>query len=134
MRIGYAIGDRHIIDYVNRVRRPFNANSIAQEAALAALDDSAHIRASCEAARASIAAIHEAAAAVGFRSYPSLCNFVLVDVGGGDSDAMYEKLLRKGVIVRPMGAWGLPRCVRISVASAADTARIAAALREAAAS
>lgn len=127
LRVGYAVGDRRIIELINRVREPFNVSSVAQAAALAALGDEEHVAVSCETARASVAALRDAAARLGLRAYPSLGNFVLMEVGS-EAEDVYNGLLRKGVIVRPMGPWGLPRCLRFSVAKPQDTQRIITAL------
>jgi len=127
MRVGYGVGNAGLIDFVNRVRRPFNVNSIAQEAALAALDDHEHVQRSAEAARSGISALSQALSGLGLNVYPSLGNFVLVDVNK-DALEVYDALLRQGVIVRPMGAWGLPRCLRISVGTPEQTERVTAAL------
>ena len=129
LRVGYGIGDRRVIDLLNRVRRPFNLSSVAQAAALAALDDPAHVERSRDAARAGIAAIRACADELGLSSYPSLGNFVLVGVGR-DAQPVYDALLREGVIVRPMGAWGLSDHLRISVGTAEQTERISRAMRE----
>ncbi len=127
LRVGYGIGDARIIDYVNRVRRPFNVTSVGQAAAAAALDDTDHVRHSASAARSGIAMLSKAAAGLGLTAYSSLGNFVLVDVGR-DAATVYDALLRLGVIVRPMGPWGLPQCVRISVGTSEQTSRVAGAL------
>jgi histidinol-phosphate aminotransferase len=127
LRVGYGIADAEVADAVNRVRRPFNINVPAQAAALAALDDDDHVNSSRSAANQAIAAIRASAESLGLRAYPSLGNFVLVDVGR-DSGEVYKQLLMEGVIVRPMGAWGLPTCVRISVGTAAETKRVTDAL------
>jgi histidinol-phosphate aminotransferase len=130
LRVGYGIGDRRLIERINRVRRPFNCNSVAQAAAVAALADRAHLERSQQAAASGIAGISQAAEKLGLRAYPSLTNFVLVGVGR-DANEVYDALLRQGVIVRPMGAWGLPEHLRISVGTPAETERVAAALADA---
>ena len=127
LRIGYAVGDARLIDYINRVRPAFNVNSIAQAAALAALEDEAHVRRSLDTTATGIAAIAEAARRLGLRAYPSLGNFLLVGLGR-DAGPVYETLLRQGVIVRPLAAWGLPQHIRISVGTPEQTERITAAL------
>lgn len=130
LRIGYAVGDARLIDYLNRVRPAFNVSSIAQVAALASLDDEEHVRRSLDVTAASVAAITEAARRLGLRAYPSLGNFVLVGLGR-EAMPVYETLLRQGVIVRPLAAWGLPQHVRISVGTAEQTERITHALNHA---
>jgi histidinol-phosphate aminotransferase len=129
LRVGYGIGDRRVIELIERVRRPFNLNSVAQAAAVAALGDDDHVRVSREAARLGLAALSALGAELGVRVYPSLGNFSLVDVGRDAAEA-YDALLHRGVIVRPLGPWGLPGHVRISVGKPADQERIAAALTE----
>ena len=127
LRVGYGISTPAIIDYMNRIRRPFNVNSVAQAAATAALDDAEHIERSRRAAHEGIPAIIAAVAALGLTGYPSLGNFVLVDVER-DATTVYDRLLRLGVIVRPMGAWGLPTHLRVSVGTPEQTVRVIAAL------
>jgi histidinol-phosphate aminotransferase len=129
LRVGYGISLPAIIDYMNRIRRPFNVNSVAQAAAVAALDDTEHIERSRKAAHEGIPAIIEAMVALGFRAYPSLGNFVLIDVRQ-DATPVYERLLRRGVIVRPMGPWGLPAHLRVSVGTPEQTARVIGTLTE----
>jgi histidinol-phosphate aminotransferase len=130
LRVGYGIGDPRVLGYVERVRHAFNVSSVAQAAALAALDDDAHVARSQEAARAGIDMLSEGATRLGLRPYPSLGNFVLVGVGR-DAEPVYQAMLQKGVIVRPMHAWGLPQHVRISAGAHADTERALAVLAEA---
>jgi histidinol-phosphate aminotransferase len=130
LRVGYGIGHPRVMGYVERVRQAFNVSSVAQTAALAALDDDAHVARSQEAARAGIDMLIEGTARLGLRPYPSLGNFVLVGVGR-DAEPLYQALLQKGVIVRPMRAWGLPQHVRISAGTQSDTERALAALAQA---
>lgn len=130
LRVGYAIGDRAVVERINRVRRPFNVNSVAQAAALAALEDREHVARSQEMAEQGIAALLAAADEVGLDAYPSLANFVLVGVRR-DAGAVYDALLRRGVIARPLAAWGLPEHLRISVGTPTDTERVTAALADA---
>ena len=129
LRVGYGIAHARLVNYLDRVRRPFNVNSIAQAAALAALDDEAHIRRSAEAARSGIPALSAAVEALGMKAYPSLGNFVLVDTKR-EAAPLYDLLLRRGVIVRPMAPWGLPTCLRISVGTPEQTARVTEALAQ----
>jgi histidinol-phosphate aminotransferase len=129
LRIGYGICDARVANVIDRVRRPFNVNGIAQAAALAAMDDDEHVTRSAAAARSGIPMLAAAVSEQGLRAYPSLGNFVLVDVAR-DTAPVYAALLARGVIVRPMGAWGLPTCIRISVGTPDETVRVAAALRD----
>jgi histidinol-phosphate aminotransferase len=129
LRIGYGVAQPAITDLLNRVRQPFNVNSIAQAAAVAALAD----REFLERSRAlNTQGRHElslAFEAMGLRYLPSYGNFVLVEVG--DAAAVNEALLRAGVIVRPVGNYGLPTWLRISVGLPEENAVFLSALRAA---
>ena len=123
LRVGYGISTPAIIDYMNRIRRPFNVTTVAQAAAVAALDDWQHVERSNRSAREGIPLIIDAVTRLGLTAYSSLGNFVLIDVGR-DATTVYERLLRRGVIVRPLGAWGLPTHLRASIRdSCPDSAR-----------
>lgn len=130
LRVGYGTGHPGLLAMLERVRQPFNVGSVAQVAAMAALDDHEHIQRSCEITHRGLAALRDAAARLGMRTYPSLGNFMLVEVGA-DAAQVHNALLHRGVIVRPMSAWGLPRHLRISACADADVARVVAALTEA---
>jgi histidinol-phosphate aminotransferase len=99
LRVGFGIAQPEITDLLNRVRQPFNVNSLAQAAAVAALHDTAFLQRSYELNRAGLQRLQSAFDALGLTYVPSYGNFVLVKVG--DAAAVYEKLLRAGVIVRP---------------------------------
>ncbi len=129
IRVGYGIGDSRLVGYLNRTRRPFNLNSIAQVAAVAALDDVEHLDRSYAASAASLSSMMHAAEELGIQAYPSLGNFVLLRLGPEALD-IHRALLRRGVIVRPMAAWGLPEHIRVSVGQAEDTERFNATLAE----
>jgi histidinol-phosphate aminotransferase len=128
LRVGYAVADPGLVGYLDRVRRPFNVNSIGQAAALAALDDDDHVARTVELTRSGMAFLRRELTALGAVAHPSAANFVLVDVGR-EAQPCYEALLRRGVIVRPMTAWGLPRCVRVSIGTAEQCERVVAAFR-----
>lgn len=127
LRVGYAVGPANLIDYMNRVRAPFNVSSVGQAAALAALDDAAHVELSRSTNREERAKLEAALKEIGFRVVPSQANFVYVDTAR-PARALYDALLRKGVIVRPFGA--LPTSLRITVGTRAENERCIAALRE----
>jgi histidinol-phosphate aminotransferase len=129
LRIGFALADAGVIDVLNRVGRTFHVSSLAQIGAIAALEDTEHVERSARHARAAIERFAAEIHGSGVRVYPSLANFVLVDCGR-PSAPLYDQLLRRGVIVRPMAAWGLPNHVRVSVARDADMPRVIAALNE----
>jgi len=102
-------------------------NGLAQVAALAALDDDAHVERTLATNREGLAFLGEALAALGVPYVPSAANFLLVETG--DGPAHYEALLRRGVITRPMGAYGFPHHLRVTVGVRAENERFVAALR-----
>jgi len=126
LRVGFAVADPSVVDVLGRVCRTFHVGSLAQVGAIAALEDDAHVQASAKHARACIERLQREVRA---RVYPSLSNFVLIDCGR-PSGPIYDQLLRKGVIVRPMAAWGLPNHIRVSVARDVEMSRVIGALDE----
>ncbi|WP_440995930.1 histidinol-phosphate transaminase [Arhodomonas sp. SL1] len=130
LRVGYALSCPEIADLLNRARHPFNVNAAAQAAAVAALADTDHVRRSVALNREQRAHLAERLAALGLRVLPSAGNFLCVEVGQR-SDAVNEALLRAGVIVRPVGGYGLPRFLRVTVGTAAENERFLAALEAA---
>jgi histidinol-phosphate aminotransferase len=128
LRVGYAIAPPPIIEYLNRVRAPFNVNSIAQRAALATLEDPEHIRQYVEMNRTERARVTEELGKMGLRVAPSQANFVLVDFEQPGPD-VYDALLRKGVIVRPMPA-PIDTWQRITIGLPEENERLFAAVRE----
>jgi histidinol-phosphate aminotransferase len=114
LRLGYALTTAEVRQAAEKVRSPFNTSGIAQAAALGALDDHAHLARAREHNTRELAFVQERLAAMGIAFTPSVANFVLVDTGR-DGDQVFEALLRRGVIVRPMRAYNLPTCLRVSV-------------------
>lgn len=114
MRVGYAISDPALAELLNRVRQPFNVGSPAQAAATAALADQVFVAKARQLNADGLQQLTEGLNAVGCRTVPSVANFVLVDLGQ-PADPIYESLLRVGIIVRPVGNYGLPNHLRISV-------------------
>lgn len=129
LRIGFAAADAAVIDVLGRVGRTFHVSSLAMVGAIAALDDTEHVARSARHARAMIERLLAEVSAPGVRVLPSLANFVLIDCGR-PSGPLYDQLLRKGVIVRPMAAWGLPSHLRVSVGRVEDMPRVIAALND----
>lgn len=129
VRAGYALSAPGVADLLNRVRQPFNLNSLAQAAAVAALGDNAHLERSRELNRRGLEEIASACEAFGLGFAPSIGNFVLVDFGR-PALPVYEALLREAVIVRPVGNYGLPNHLRISVGLPEENERLTAALRK----
>ncbi len=128
LRVGYGVGPPELIGLLDRLRAPFNVNTLAQVAAAAALEDRAHVTRTIAGTAEGRAALTAGLTALGFHPVPSVTNFLLVDVRR-DGAAVAEALLRRGVIVRPMGAYGLPSHLRITVGTAAENARALEALR-----
>lgn len=129
LRIGYAVADRAVIEVLGRVGRTFHVSTPAMVAAIAALDDQEHVAASAKHARQTIEQLRAQVRGSGVRVYPSLANFVLIDCGR-PSGPVYDRLLRMGVIVRPMAAWGLPNHIRVSVPAASELSRVIGALTD----
>jgi histidinol-phosphate aminotransferase len=128
LRVGYGVAQAELTDLLNRVRQPFNCNSLAQAAAVAALADDAFVERSVEVNRKGMAQITAAFDALGLRYLPSYGNFVLVQVG--DGAAVYRGLLKRGVIVRPVANYGLPQWLRVTIGLPEENQRFIAALRE----
>lgn len=127
LRIGYSISHPEIADLLNRIRQPFNTNSLAQAAALAALDDQPHLVCSIELNTAGLERVSTACTELGLGVVPSVGNFLLVDMRT-DAWPLYEGLLREAVIVRPVANYGLPRHLRISIGTPAEIDRLISAL------
>jgi len=114
LRLGYGVADKKIIDGMNKVREPFNVNLLAQEAALAALDDEEYVRFVREETDKGKKFLYSEFERLGLEYVPSATNFILVKLGS-NSEKIYQRLLRSGVIVRHMKAWGLGECVRVTI-------------------
>ena len=130
LRCGYAIAPREIVDYLNRVRNPFNVSAVAQVAALAALDDHEHVARSRAMNAEGMAQIEEGLGRLRIPFIPSQCNFILTDVSPRDGREVFSALLRKGVIVRPMSGYGMPRALRVTIGTPDENRRFLAALGE----
>jgi histidinol-phosphate aminotransferase len=129
VRIGFGVSSPHVIDILNRVGRTFHVSSLAQVAAIAALDDTDHVQRSAELARSQIERFQRDIKGPNVRVYPSLANFALIDCGRPSTE-IYNQLLRRGVIVRPMAAWGLPNCIRVSICRDTELPAVITALNE----
>lgn len=114
VRVGYALASEEITDLLNRVRLAFHPNTLAQVAAVAALGDEDHIRKSVDMNRGELAAMQAGLRERGFKTIPSVCNFVTVDTGRPARE-VFQALLEQGVIVRPLDGYGLDRHVRVTV-------------------
>lgn len=128
LRAGYALSNPAVADLLNRVRQPFNLTSLAQVAACAALADRAHLAAAVQTNRAGMRQLVQLCSALNLDYIPSVGNFLCIDVRAPGAQ-VYEKLLREGVIVRPIANYGLPQHLRVTVGTAAQNTRFGAALR-----
>ncbi|MBX3731555.1 MAG: histidinol-phosphate transaminase [Verrucomicrobiae bacterium] len=128
LRLGYGMGVAELIGGLERLRQPFNINSVAQAGALAALDDVGHLAATRANNRLGLGYLHAALSQMGLQHVPSHANFVLARVG--DGAAVFAALQERGVITRPMASYGLPDWIRISVGLPAENHRCVSALRE----
>jgi histidinol-phosphate aminotransferase len=113
LRVGYGIAQAELSDLLNRVRQPFNVNSAAQAAAVAALADDAFVARSYELNLRGMLQLTEGLRALGLEYEPSYGNFVLIKVGA--AGRVYEELLKRGVIVRPVANYQLPEWLRVTV-------------------
>jgi histidinol-phosphate aminotransferase len=123
LRIGYGLGHPEIIAALNCVRSPFNVTTVAQAAALAALDDREHIRRSVESNRRGLAYLQAELPKLGIHVVPSVANFIYVETGRPAQED-FQALLRMGVIVRPLGFMGMPQGLRITVGTEEENRRV----------
>lgn len=133
LRVGFGIAQPEITDLLNRVRQPFNVNSLAQAAAIAALNDDEFLQKSALLNAQGYSQLTQAFEAMGLEYVPSHGNFVLVKVGADESAGarINLALLKQGVIVRPVGNYGLPQWLRISIGLPEENAAFLAALKQA---
>ncbi len=114
LRIGYGFASKEMIDYMNRIRQPFNVNSLAQAAAVAALADSDFVSKTIELTNSGLEYLFRELDSMGIKYHPTQTNFFLIKVPGG-GDSVYNKMLEYGVIVRSMSSYGLSDYIRINV-------------------
>jgi len=129
LRVGYSVSHPEVADLLNRVRQPFNVNSVALAAAVVALDDTAHLQKTQEATRNGMRQLTAAFAGMGLEYIRSVANFVSVDLGH-PAARIYDALLHEGVIVRPVANYGMPNHLRVTVGLAEENARFIAALKK----
>jgi histidinol-phosphate aminotransferase len=127
LRVGYALSSGQVADVLNRVRQPFNVNSLALAAACAALDDADYLTQSRQLNDAGMAQLETGLRALGLSWIASKGNFIAVDFGR-DTAAINQALLQAGVIVRPVAGYGMPNFLRISIGLPAENARFLDAL------
>ncbi|MBT88886.1 MAG: histidinol-phosphate transaminase [Spirochaetales bacterium] len=114
LRIGYGIGNKTIIDFLNRSREPFNVNSLAQAAAIEALNDQKHVRKSVDLNQSGMIYLKSELNKIPIKSYPSYANFLLLEFKF-KGRTIYEELLKRGVITRPVDNYGLENYLRVTI-------------------
>jgi len=127
LRIGYAVGDRSLVDLMHRVRQPFNVNAAAQWAALAALDDQAHVKETLRVNQEGMDYLTREISGLGLEQVSSHANFILLKVKNGQE--VFQQLMSRGVIVRPMGGYDLSEHIRVTVGTMDENRRFISELK-----
>jgi histidinol-phosphate aminotransferase len=128
LRIGYGVGSEEVVDLMQRVRQPFNVNAAAQWGALAALEDTGHVRRSLKVNRVGMEYLAKEIAALGLEQTRSQANFILVRVGNGEG--VFKRLLSRGIIVRPMAGYDLPEYIRVTIGTTEENQKFIDAFKE----
>jgi histidinol-phosphate aminotransferase len=129
LRVGYAVSHPTIADLLNRVRQPFNVNIPAQEAALAALDDDDHLQRSRHLNQQGMEQLKQAFDRLGLSYLPSMGNFLCVQMDRPGL-SVFQALLHRGIIVRPVDNYGLPNYLRVTVGSESENSLFIDGLKE----
>lgn len=128
LRVGYGLMPAELAQILHRVRQPFNVNSLAQTGAIAALDDQDFVRKTVDLMHTELDLLYAALDAMGLTYYQAEANFFLIDVKQ-PCKAVFEAMLRHGVIVRAMRSYGFPTCIRVTVGTPAENQRFLKALK-----
>ena len=129
LRIGYGLSSPEMADVLNRVRQPFNTNLLAQSAALASLDDTAHVDDSVRVNNAGKLYLQQQLAAMQLKTLPTMGNFISINFQR-EAMPIYDALLRKGVIVRPVANYSMPDYLRVTIGSEQQNQRFIRTLKE----
>ncbi len=129
IRIGYGVMAAEIAKILQRIRQPFNANSLAQVAAVAALDDQAFLQKTIAVVHQGLDFLYAEMQRLHIPFHPSQANFFMIDLGR-PADEVFEKMLLQGVIVRSMSSYGYPTCIRVSVGLPEENVRFVQALEK----
>lgn len=129
LRVGYAMGSEELISNLERAREPFNVNIIAQEAALASLEDDEHVARSIKVNNDGMLYLKTEISKLGLKTYPSYANFLLVEFPL-DATNIYEELLKHGVIVRPLKNYNLSNCLRVTIGTREENEKFLGALKK----
>lgn len=128
LRVGYGIMSVPLAETFNKVREPFNVNLLAQEAAIAALEDKRHLKKSLNLVQEGRRYLVGELSKMGVSTVDTVTNFILADLKT-DAKPVYEALLKKGVIIRPMNAWGLNQFIRVTIGRREENKRFIGALK-----
>jgi len=129
LRIGYGLGPSELLNYCTRMRSTFSVSSIAQAAALAALEDRAHIAHTVANNSEQAQILGVGLSEMGFRVVPTWANFLYFDLGR-DAGEVAEKLRSEGISVRPLGAWGAQNCLRVTIGTGAQNRAFLGAMQD----
>jgi histidinol-phosphate aminotransferase len=129
LRIGYGVMEPSIADYLHRVRQPFNTGTLSQIAALAALDDEEFLDKTQQTVVEGLASLYREVERLGLNTIPTQANFFLIQVPT-DAKTIYEAMLRRGVIIRPMNSYGMDRFIRINAGLPEENERFIQALAD----
>lgn len=129
LRIGYAIAQPLIIELMNKVRNPFNVNALAQIAAVAALKEEKYVKQVVEKTRKNKMLLYRCLEELGIEYIPSATNFVLIRLGE-EAPSVAQELMKRGIITRYMGPWGLPEHIRVTVGTEEENKSFLKALKE----
>lgn len=129
LRIGYAFSNPDIADLLNRVRQPFNTNLLAQEAAIASLEDDAHVQQSVALNQSGKDYLQQSLAQMSLSYLPTMGNFIAVNLKR-EAMPVYDKLLKKGVIVRPVANYNMPEYIRVTIGTEEQNRRFVSTLSE----
>jgi histidinol-phosphate aminotransferase len=128
LRVGYGIGHSDFVAELEKIRQPFNLNTMAQAAALAALDDDEHLQQTRKINKAGLKLFESGFESLGIEYVPSHANFILANVGNGQQ--IFLNLQKHGIITRPMGGYRLPEWIRISIGTTKQNERCLNALAD----
>ncbi len=129
LRVGYGIGNQEFVDYLNRIREPFNVNSLAQVAAVACLKDQKYYKEIAKIFSQQRVVLNKSLNELGFKTIKSFTNFILIRVNGS-ATKFCSKLLKKGIIVRDMSFWGMNDMIRVSIGSEKENKKFIKIIKE----
>jgi histidinol-phosphate aminotransferase len=130
MRVGYGLGPANLMQYFQRMRTTFSVSSLAEAAALASLNDYAHSRKTIENNRRGAAFLMSRLSEMGYQPIPTFANFIYFDAGE-DAAALSKRMQAEGIIVRPLGPWGVPTGIRVTIGTPEQNELFIAALARA---